>query len=533
MKKSILMLVCLFSSFFASATFVPPGSYPETTYPTAAMSVVSRPVHVCAYEMDNVMFYGTPNNLFLYSWCGGAAGISTPNVNGFAWKRTNPGGAMPVHHFGQEIIPGVIFDLEVGFVQVGTDTYIVAVYYENGVGHKYRIYRWLPGIAGVSIWSSGTLSSSASYGRISLDVHRLYGVAITWEVAGRIFVKTMNTTGGTLAVGAARDIAGITSGAIPDVAFAHADDLLVRISYVNKTSGDIHTINNLFSNLMVGTGTTTFATDDINAASFPSTIGAWYADNLQLDCPDHHTEDSWSYIYSDNDNDVFSRTYTPSYSSSPFISNLTGWLGAYNNKYLTLAYAPGGTKIHYGWYTNYTAYSPIPGYIVREYSDIGIPSSTFPKIVTTAPSYSSISVMAFSKQNDWSSRLFAVYSMVNTGGLNYEMRYKTVPWTAASFRPGNATSTEEIQNENVITVIPNPFTNHIAINIAGDNGKAIYSTSITDIQGRVLLNTKGTLENINQQLAKWSSGSAKAGLYFIQLQETNGKIHRSFKVVKQ
>src|SRR5690606_12238470 len=74
---------------------------------------------------------------------------------------------------------------------------------------------------------------------------------------------------------------------------------------------------------------------------------------------------------------------------------------------------------------------------------------------------------------------------------------------------GNITILKEI------SIFPNPFDQGFAIKAAQDNG-AQYTLRVTDIMGRTVWNTKGTLLDINTQLSTlpthWHSGQ-----YLLQL----------------
>jgi len=524
MKKTLLFLSGLLCFCLnARAQFVPPG-YPETIYPAAATSLVLRPQHASCYAMDNIPGYTMPNNLSIYSWNAGAS-----NVNGIAWCWRSSAGTV-LNNF---VVNGLIFDLEVGFVQQGGNTFIVAAYYESGVGHQYRIYQWSSG--GLTPYGGGSLSTSATYGRISLDAHRLYGIAITWEVGGRIYVKAMNTASGTWVIGNNIEVGGVSTGAIPDVAFAHVTDLDIRIAYVNTATGAVHVVHRDFPTILVASaGPLGFAVDDVNPAGFSSVSGFSQSDNLQLDCPDHYTQDNWSYIYTSDGMNVNTRIQNWSLSSSAITYSLTGWLGSSGNEHLTLAYSPAGNSIYYGWYTAYTGASPVPGYVAVHRGDNGSfiapTTSYFFNRVANTTWYSVNPVISFSKQNDIANELFAVYAMHGTGGFSYEMRFKHVPWTATSFRPGAPEALGEVTREaNNVFVYPNPFREHLSLAVQPDAAMDIYEVSITDLVGRSLGYFKGNIDLVNRQLQEVTK-KMMAGVYLLNIYSTN--IQEQVRVVK-
>jgi len=528
MKKLFkFTLGLLLTGGVAQAQFISPV-FPETVYPTAPMAVVLRPQHTSCYSMSNMNYMGAANDLYIHTW-----NSSGGPVNGIAWRRTTPGGA--TINFGTAVINGNIRDLEAGFIQVASDYFVIATYFEVGNGFFYRIYRWQPtGL--VPVGGPNLLSACPDYRRISLDVHKLYGVAITWQdCSGRVYVKVANSMGGTLVVGNNIEVTNAFNAAIPDVAFAHASALNVRIAYYDQGANQIMVMHEDFFTLLAACCPMPLVTDDANPAFFPPPImtDPFRSNNLQLDSPDHFSDDNWSYIYTDDQMNMWARLQTWSVSATPFTVNLSTWLGSFRNEYATLGYRPDGMGIHYGWFTRYTG-APIPGFIATELNDNGsfiTPPGTY-KVVANTTAYCTEPIMSFSKQNDLSARLFVAYPMIGVGGSGYEMRTKLVPWGAPSFitTPGTpgveAASVPDVE----LSVFPNPFTETFTIAVKNDSPSATYEVTMLDAQGKAVAKPKGNLTYVNETL-QTAANNMPAGIYFITV-KNDGELHQTLRVVK-
>ena len=521
------VLALLFTGAVAQAQFISPV-FPETVYPTAPMAVVLRPQHTSCYSMSGIGFSGGTYNLYIHTW-----NSSGGPVNGIAWRRTNTGGT--TLNLGTAVINGNIRDLEAGFIQVSGITYVIATYYEDGVGFFYRIYQW--NLGGLTLMGGpNLLMACQQYRRISLDVHKLYGVAITWQdISGRVYVKVADASGGSLVIGNDIEVTNAFNAAIPDVAFSHAANLFVRIAFVDEGSGLINVMHEDFFTLLSAISPMPFIVDDMNPAAYPPPLimDPFRSNNLQLDSPDHFPDDNWSYIYTDDQQNVFARLQTWSVSGTPFTVNLSNWLGSFRNEYLTLAYRPDGMGIHYGWFTGYPG-APIPGFIATEINDDGTfvtPPGNF-KVVANSTAYCTEPIMSFSKQNDISNRLFVAYPMTGTGGFGYEMRTKLVPWGAPSFivapdTPGLETA---VVSDVELSVFPNPFTETFNIAVKNDDPNTLYEATLSDQQGKAVARPKGSLRSVNEALQSTSS-TLPAGIYFLTV-KNNGQLQQTVQVIK-
>jgi hypothetical protein len=513
-----LLFICCNS--LNAQTFVAP-IYPEIIYPTVAMNAIVRPQHVSCYGIASTPGSMTNNFLRVHSW--NCIGAST-NFNGIAWRRTNMNNTA-TYDLGYVSKFGDIYDLEVGIISTTNQTFVIASYW-TGNGCYYDIYKWDPtGLSPSSL--NNLISLTGKHPR--MDSHKSYGIAITWEDTDGIRVKVFNTSVvNTLQIGDNRLIENTANCIKPDVAFAHAtSDLLVRVAYVNP-AGDVYVVNKSFNTIL---GTTfpsiAFNTDDIQTGINPGEI--------DIDCPDHPSEDNWSYIYSQG-NVIRARLKTVGFSAAPFTINVSdASINTVANVSPTIAYANDGQSIYYGWATSY-ATTPTPGYIAVERAINGgyiTPFSWYNRVTTstTFPSGSPFLHVAFSKQNDESpAGLFAAYSM-HALPTDYEMRTKIVPWPATSFRPGNTTEVENVAQQDIsVSATPSPFHQEFSINIPNDNNSSIYSVAIIDLSGRIVRKLNGNLSTINAGL-KGIGSEMLAGIYIVDIHAKG--VNKTIKVIKE
>jgi len=517
MKKTIMSLCCALLGTFAvqAQTFIPPSfSFPEVTYPTGPMNAVSRTFHTSCNSYGNL----NGDNLYVYSWS-----CTQPIAGGFAFRRNTTADVL----ISQGYQPYAdVSDLEVGLIAVNSTVFIVASYYKVNTGHFVDFWTWNVAGGTISLYASYPLTTNAIYSRISLDVHKLYGAAVTWHDGNNdIFVKVFNTGGGFLQAGSTLQIA--SNGVIPDVAFSHYGDLKVRVAYVDPTSGNIRVIHGLFNDLLVGT--VSIATDYVQTGIYPA-LGNQLNHNpvasnwMHIDSPDDNPpgSDVWSYVYAATSGDIMS--ISKYNASAPVLMNLSGNI---KGQTPTIAYGADAQSIHYGWYTNFTA-TPQPGYVAVERRINGsyiTPPNAY-KVVANTTNYSGTPALCFSKQNDMNNNLFAVYPMFASPS-GYEMRFKLVPWLATTFRHEVPVTGEPVIE--TVSASPNPFTSTLQLK---GNLNHTYTLYVTDISGRVLYNRSGSLNELNAGLQE-IAGPLKPGIYFLDILNQTTSLRQSLKAVKQ
>ncbi|WP_118974783.1 T9SS type A sorting domain-containing protein [Taibaiella koreensis] len=514
MRKIILSLCCalLCGHAVQAQTFIPPSlAFPEGIYPTGPMNIVSRTMHTYCNSYGNV----SGSNLYVYSWS-----CLSPINGGFAFRRNSTTDVLISQ--GNQVYTNVS-DLEVGLIMDGSTTYIVASYYRLNTGHFVDLWNWNVGAGTVSLAATYNLSSSPNYGRIALDVHKLYGAAVTWQVGTDIFVKVFNTSGGSLQTSNNLQIG--TNASIPDVAFSHFGDLRVRVAYVDP-AGTIRVINGRFNDLL--SNIVSLASDYAQPGAFTGLTASmnnntWASAWLNIDSPDDNPPgfDVWSYAYNNANGDIMGVSKFGS--GAPVVMNLSGNI---RGERPTLCYDNNAQSINYGWYTNFNA-SPQPGYVAVERGLNGAfvtPSNTYKRVANTTD-YSGTPVMAFTGQNDYNNNFFLVYPMITPSG--YEMRFKLVPWTATTFRyvvPGMT-----LPLAGSVSLSPNPFTNTVKLNGNADDS---YTVHISDINGRMIYLKSGKLDVINAGLQE-AAAPLKPGIYFVNVQNETTGVSQSLKTVKQ
>src|SRR5690606_23098693 len=110
-------------------------------------------------------------------------------------------------------------DLEVGFLYVNGIFRIFVAYHKAGSGHYMDIYNLTGG--GPVLSTTVPLSNQAQYSRISMDSHRMYGVAVTWEEGAFIRTVVAWDNGGTIGISPRVSFTHSWKMYEPDVAFSH------------------------------------------------------------------------------------------------------------------------------------------------------------------------------------------------------------------------------------------------------------------------------------------------------------------------
>lgn len=514
-------------------TFVPPAVAEIISVPNTA-AAVSRIQHTSCYTTSGVSFGGVTNNLYAYSWNAPYAG---GNLAGIGWVRRNSTDAT-IFNQGFMTVSSDIADLEVGFITYRGVTYLISTYYKFSTSHHMMdIYQWTA--TGLTPFNMGNILSTSAYGRISLDVHEQTHAAITWQDAGGLHVKLVYGGGAGVTINNSVLITNVpASTLIPDVAFGHATGLsaVVRVAFVDGPTGDIHVMRKDLPALLAAGPTTTFITDDVNAGIFTGINAADFIlapNNLNLDCPDHYAADNWSYVFTPTANVVLARIKT---NPNPVINiNLNPGLTSVPNFHPTIAYDRSGKSINYGWFTNFAN----RGYVAVERSETGAfitPSGTY-KVVSNYTGFgpggiTNTPVMAFSKQNDASSMLYAVYPILPPNNTSLiDLRTKMVSWTATTFNAVIPNGADLFAAKEEATIYPNPFSNKLMLNISSDRGEETYKVTIADISGKTVQQLYGTQASINGQLGQWAGRSAN-GLYLVHVGFDATGTTKTIKIVK-
>lgn len=305
MKKTNLLTavaVCALSAIGSRSygqTFVPPVAY-NFDYNSVALSNTPNVCHTANYSITNIETGFGTTDLYLGAWSSMGGTMSE-----VTYQFTAPGN--PSSMLFQGTIPVANADeVTVGSVQMNGADYILIAYRYANITASYRmtLYRInMSTTAPLTFAGTTTLSTNTGGdGRISMDCHRKYGVAVVYPTSAGIETRVANTSGGTLVMSAGVTLAGTTGNSSPDVAFSHFNGgMNLHYVYYKPSTYEL-TESVLDYNVLLGITTpTTIAPviEDIN----PLTASAYnffrYVRPV-IDCPDHYDVDNWAYTYTYN-----------------------------------------------------------------------------------------------------------------------------------------------------------------------------------------------------------------------------------------
>jgi hypothetical protein len=539
----MLLLAGGISCAAAAQTFTPPG-VPDHIYPAVSDSVVREVQHTSCYAKRNVDWYDNKqdtspetNNLYLHTW---NTINYQPSGNGIAWRRTNTADA--TINEGFVTMPNMVYDLEVGMMQAGKTIYVFVSYCVPGnpCAFYYDVYIWGP--TGLAPWSMGNLlgTDSLFHRRISMDCHDLNKLVIAWQDASGVRVKAFTTTATAYTTWGTKTISGTSTGALPDVAIGNPPGgPVVRVAYVGNWTGTapypIYVRSRALATVATaGSATLSFTLDDTNPGAY---VGGFYDlsdNNLNLDCPDQTLEDNWAYVYSVDQHLIMARMRTLSVGSAAFtitppLTNVGGGgdLASQFNRFPVVTYSQDPRRLYFGWFTNFGG----QGYVAVHYHDNGAsiwPAGNYKKIANT-PAFPTYPLLTFNKENTTAARLFLAYPMLPP--VISEMRTKLIPFGATSFS-GRANGNIETLATGMpeIVVYPNPFRDGFSLKSSAP-GNTLHQMVLMDVQGRVLLESMGTVEEVNNALQQKSRGLGN-GVYYINVMLPELRQSRTIAVTK-
>ncbi len=542
--RCIRQCVVAVASFFAvhanAQTYINPTAF-EDSYAPVGSPNINNTTHTSCYSFSNVNLGAGNVDLVTSGWDvpGGPSTV--------AWRELAPGIPSTIVNQGM-LNYGGAQDLEVGIVNAGGIQLLVA-YYRPGFGHVLDVYNWLPG--GPVFAYNVILSGIPFYTRISMDCHKLYGVALTWEdpFAG---IQTMlgATTGGPLTFSGVLTLAGTMGETQPDCAFSHTtSNLNVHFAYYNPATQAVTEAEYQFwPYVPLPSMTVTYATNDVNF------VGPVNMPPVNLDCPDHYGVDNWAYTYTPNSNDIVVRLIDFNTSGVPttvIVNN--GSLGntpnnaAINvNSFVAYDYncIMGIGSMYVGWYS--TDIDPMTGnangYTALQMDESGSFLLTPNDYLTVAnnPTFASPTpYLSFSKQNDQTNYLYTVFPESQFG--NYSMQNKYHPWSTAAFKGHHekytcndeanlAAFAQKQQSAIQLTAYPNPFTDKLILKIPAELQSKTADITITDITGKSYGTYSGPLQNANERISNMSSTLA-AGSYFMNV-SVQGEQKQTIRLVK-
>ncbi|RYD96404.1 MAG: T9SS type A sorting domain-containing protein [Sphingobacteriales bacterium] len=536
-----------FTPAFAQS-FNPPMA---DTYTFGDPAAGASPQVTASYSHKDVPTGFGTHDLYLSAWSTNDPGGG--RMSEFIYRFTGSSNPLALVSQGSFLYQGVA-DLKVGMVFDGTiGAYVVLVaYYDymgiNSItgqaGHLLDMYAINGTPGGPLNWFNQIqLSAAPSYGRISMDSHKDYGVAIAWEHPG-VGIETM--------VGDAGNWSGVTTLDAtlgeqgPDVAFSHSSGPLnVHFVYQNPATGTItESVLDwplLLSTPFGGTALIPPNIEDMDWTPFPIS-------NLVLDCPDHYGVENWAYTYTDGQS-VYVRHIDYNTSGVPFTTVVNdGSLGNVPTLGSFLAFNPtlhygdgamGGTtgQISVGWYCTYSL-SGIGDshYITLEMREDGsglLSAPDYNRLPNSVNAYSyPFSGISFSKMSDAPAAiapdfLYATYFIETPfGSGNYELHHAFHKWNNPLFRgikpkpvhpECSSPSKKEAAHVRRLSVYPNPFLSTFTskVNLKEDG---MVTMVLTDITGKIVARQKTWQSKGDQELTMNSLEKLDPGSYLLNTQ---------------
>jgi len=423
--------------------------------------------------------------------------------------------------------------------------------------YYYQLYNWTHTSAPPTPLGSPVLLTSGSYfDRISIDVNEAANKSlITWgHNTSAVFAKAFDYTTTTIGIGP--DVLITDKGNLPDVAFrtdpTTGDDYL-HFTYFNyfdfsDTMGGCNRKTfkaDIQSDPTIVEGFTTF-NDVYNATytvltyqdyepTFYGLLGS-RADtvNVNIDCPDVHADPNWSLTWSKTNEDTI---YIRTFKDGTTIGGSQGWLG--NDRITPTGFSPRFTSGHYpaiGYHPvgdNYfVGFAGGPnGYVAEQVDDLGalVSTSDYLNVPNNAYSVRDNPRIAVSK-NSTGDYLYNVFLQEDSLG-DYSLVHKAHPWASNSTWRKSEANALAISNNQKTNIYPIPFDNEIKFTVPSVQENEQWTISISDIQGRQILKSTGSVLDLNKSLNETAPKLA-SGTYILQSSTARGEKNH-FKAIKK
>lgn len=530
----------------ASAIIWVPPMANQNIYP-APGGWVSRPVSTSNYSITNIpTAYGNVD-LYLSAW-------SSPGNSEFVWRFATPGSdpGILANIIAQGTVPfSSITDLEVGYVNVGGGNHeIYLAYYRNGVGHRMDIYKLNAGLAAPAFSSTMILSASPAYGRIRIDCHKTYGVALVWQYPG-VGIQTKVCNNGVWPAGVTT-LCGTTANNFgPDVAFSHSSGPLnVHYVWQDQVTGDITESVGDWTTLLTGPAAYCATVEDVNPGVSTADL------RPVIDCPDHFNVENWAYTYTPDNANIFVRFIDYNSGTPPTtVSVNSGALGNATTLGMYKVYSPclyygeaftgGGTDhIHVGFYiTDGSAFNGYVGIQMNEKGSALISAPDYMRLPAafTATRYPLRPGVSYSRISDPGLSPNYMYATYYDLSGSYRLHHAAHPWGAVAFKGGQpvvlhpecgqqqSTTANRVAAD--ITVSPNPFTDRVSTTFALQEA-GIVRLQLMDITGRIVAQTSSVADQGTHRFSTDQLSSLPAGAYFLHI-SLNDKPVGQQKVIKQ
>lgn len=581
-SASLITIVCMvmllvFNS--AQAQLFDESDNPEDTYPNNMPQYSSN---TSAYAVPSYKVGG--NFIYVHTWDNGSvqsggAGFAVQEYIGDASSGTLVN--------RQEMSLGDVGSVEAFIAEDNTHEYHIILTYYNFTGSSFDIvaYHWdastgLNQIAPPQPIAGMGIGNNVPFGWIRNDAIEYYDFAITWSTNNQLFVVGGNFFASGLTLSNPLEIVQdpvsptVFIGGFdrPDIALNRSQygGAFAHIVFTDNTHTELGVIRIPLNNILSAASTPTplpYAAITSLLVDYQTTSGEYY--HPRIDAIDYLSsyDEAWSYVVQENvfeSPDWHDRIITGVYDNfitygvnhyglntgaiplnsldpiSATINPIT-YQPRVNTKPV-VAFGRGDQtdvvySIYYGWFLEYgdilphanplNSFNTSNTYIGLKLNAGGNLAWTNNAyfVVPLDPDYTSPEPsVAFSCNNHpYHTGLYSVFTQedITVGPpSDINLAYKISPYTDINFRPQPE---EETKQHEDFLVYPNPFDKGFRIKAAQDKGET-YNLKITDILGRVIVESKGTIKELNTQLStepkSWHNGQ-----YILQLKnEATGEV---------
>lgn len=510
---------------------------PNATEYIDGNTAVKMPEHTSCYSVDASGSVFGPAGLYLSAWNSSDAN----NTGEFLWRlspQSNPAG---VYQQGSFQYLGVMSMEVAAAYNFSTNRMnIFVAYYKVGIGHFLDTYEQLntTGPNPVNLVSTQQLSSSASYGRIRIDVFRSHYAVMVWEDPA-IGLRTKAYPGGGAWSGTST-LANSFGETSPDVALVGNNNVRAHYVSYNAGSGAITESAIDINNVLAAPGIVTTQVEDVDY------IGNDLRSEIVLDCPDLYDVENWAYTYT-NGSEVFVRLMDQhNLGGTTRVRINSGILGNQPTAGIQKAFSPAlhygsaatsGTtgQITVGWYT--TDGNTTNGYIALEMTEdgshllsnadyMGLPNAFTGNMYPYKPG------IAFSRNTLHAPNyLYATYYDYDPTGSTPQLHHAFHTWGDVVFRGVNETGSESGTSAVITGIYPNPFHDvlHTSVVLQED---ASVKLELLDMTGRQIWNYQAALGKGSHRVNAASLQKLSAGTYML-VTTVNGHKLNTQKVVKQ
>ena len=578
MKKSILLLsatllTAIFSLCSYAQNFLTPIAN-HFTYNGGLLTTDQNTRQVANYSIrDRPTGFGSAD-LYLSGW-------SSLNGGEVTWQFTAPGDNTNI--LAQGVISNVDYhELAVGSVRDnnGIDLILIA-YRTGGIAYRLDVYRITNStITPVAYNNTFPLSTNVGGdGRISMDCHFEYGVAIAWSAPAGIETRVMQSNAGLFSP--VITLAGTGGNLSPDVAFSHANGVLnVHYVYYDPSTFRItESVVNFYTLLYSTMSTLAPTIEDINQLPIDPNNYFRFVRPV-IDCPDHYDVENWAYTYTYSTTAYFNPYSTAGIfvrhvdyhsAGTPVTTDVTnGSLGNapcvdYHPIAPALCYGEemdGGFtgQIHVAWY-NQRSTAPGGGMFVGVHmTEDGSSVINDPDYFLIPNPYNSYSIntseisfiydyylapIALSKNSDLNIAPNVLYTsyFYQDATPSFHLNHVFHKWYDNMGYKTNSTSTlssvhadcsKQKNNPvllNALKAQPNPFNEafNISLNIPEDG---VVDLVLSDISGRIVWKRSEHLGTGSHSIPTENLKNASAGIYLLNA-SLNGRLISTAKLVKQ